>query len=56
MRPPLAHGKRPFCQQKGRFFERIANPITTPMVLYGVLSFFWPLPPSLQKGPQNGPV
>ena len=51
MRPPLVLGKRQFCHQKGMFLERTASLLTTPMVLCGVLSFFWPLPPSLQKGP-----
>ena len=55
MRPPQVLGKRQFCHQKGRFFEQTGSPLTTPMVLCGVLSFFWPLPPSLQEGPRNGP-
>ena len=34
------------CHQKGRFFEQIASPLTTPMG-HNVPSFFWPRPPSL---------
>ena len=56
MRPPVVLGKRQFCHHKGRFFEQTASPLTTPMVFCGVLSFFWPLPPSLHEGPRNVPV
>ena len=42
MRPFLGLGKRQFCHVKGRFFEHAARPLTTPMVLCGVLGFFWP--------------
>ena len=55
MWPPLVLGKRQFCHQKGRVFEETASPLTTPMVLCGLLSFFWYLPPSLQKGPETCP-